>query len=68
MIVFSKIASFFLGLVAIAHLLRIIYGMEVLVGTYQIPMWMSYVAFIVTLILCVGLCKEACNKNSEKCC
>jgi hypothetical protein len=52
------IAMIFLVLVAIAHILRVITKVEVLVGTYSVPMWMSYVAVVLTVVLAAAMWNE----------
>ena len=41
------------SLVALAHLLRLVYGMSVQIDEYAVPMSVSWVAFIVTAALAV---------------
>jgi hypothetical protein len=45
---FSLVAGVFFLLVAVAHLLRIAYGAPVVVQNTSIPMWVSWIAFVVT--------------------
>jgi len=56
---FTKIASVIFGIIALLHLLRLIYHIGITAGSFQVPFWISIVGFIVTTILCVGLWKEA---------
>jgi hypothetical protein len=49
----------FLLLVAIAHLLRVLYGVEVTAGGLAIPMWMSVAATLLTGALALLLWREA---------
>ncbi len=42
----ALVAALILTLVALAHLLRIILGVEVTAGGNPIPMWLSGVAFV----------------------
>ena len=55
----SLIAVFVFSLVAVAHLLRLIFRVEVLVGAATIPMWVSVVGLIVPGALAVALWREA---------
>ncbi len=41
------------SLVALAHLLRMVYGMSVQIDEYAVPMSVSWVAFIVAVVLAV---------------
>lgn len=53
------VAFLVFSLVAIAHLLRLIFQTEVLIGGTIIPMWVSLVGLTVTGILAVLLWREA---------
>jgi hypothetical protein len=55
----SLIAIFVFSLVAIAHLLRLVFQAEVLVGGATIPMSVSVVGLIVPGALAVALWREA---------
>jgi hypothetical protein len=41
------------SLIGLLHLLRIVVGWEAVVGGWSIPMWLSWVAMIVTAVLAV---------------
>jgi hypothetical protein len=47
-----------LALVAIVHALRVLMGWSVTVNGSDIPMWMSVVAWLVSVALAVGLWRE----------
>jgi hypothetical protein len=49
------IAVIFLLLVSIAHLLRLIFQVKVTADAFEIPMWMSIPACIVTAALAIWL-------------
>lgn len=49
------VAGVVFALVAFAHLLRLIYGAGVIIAAVEIPMWVSWVGFIVPLILAIWL-------------
>jgi hypothetical protein len=55
----SLIAALVFSLVAIAHLIRLIFQVEVLVGGAATPMWVSVVGLIVPGALAVALWREA---------
>jgi hypothetical protein len=55
----SLMAVFIFLLVAIAHLLRLISQVEVLVGGATVPMWVSVVGLIVPGALAAALWREA---------
>lgn len=44
---YCAVSGIFFTLVALAHLLRIIYGLSVQVDAYAVPMFASWIAFIV---------------------
>ncbi|MBT8260720.1 MAG: hypothetical protein HKO92_03895 [Flavobacteriaceae bacterium] len=56
---FTKISALLLAIVAILHLIRVIYKIDVTVDEIDMPMWISFVGFIVPAILSIGLLKEA---------
>lgn len=55
----SCIATVFLGIVSLAHLLRIIFHMKIQVGSIYVPQWMSLVAFLFCGVLAILLFKES---------
>jgi hypothetical protein len=46
-------------IVAIAHLLRLVDGTQIVVGSTTIPMWVSFVGILVPGLIAVLLWKEA---------
>ncbi len=44
------------GLVAVAHLVRVVYQMPVQVGEWAFPMWLSWGGLVVAGVLCAGRC------------
>jgi hypothetical protein len=50
-----RAASVLFGIFALGHLLRLINQAQVPVGTYTIPIGVSWIALIVAAILCVWL-------------
>ncbi len=44
---YCVISGVLFALVAVAHLLRIVYGLPVVIGAFNVPMWMSWVGLIV---------------------
>ena len=49
------VAVVFLFLVSLAHLLRLIFQVQIMADTYEIPMWMSLAAFIFAAALAIWL-------------
>jgi hypothetical protein len=54
----SLIATAFLGVVSLAHLLRLVLGLDVQIGRALIPAWMSLAAFLFCGTLAVLLYRE----------
>jgi hypothetical protein len=46
-------------IVAVAHLLRLVDGTQIVVGSTTIPMWVSFVGVLVPGLIVVLLWKEA---------
>jgi len=55
---FTCIGAIFFILIGIIHLLRIMYGVEIMAGTYIVPMWMSYFGFIVPILIGIMIFRE----------
>ena len=60
------VAMIFLVVVAIAHILRVVWQVEVIVGSYNVPMWVSYAAVILTLVLAGAMWNESRNNKTDK--
>jgi len=56
---FTLIAAIIFGLMALAHVYRIMTHFQVTVGTHEIAQGVSWVALVVTGALSVGLFREA---------
>jgi hypothetical protein len=56
---FSTFGSFLFGLIAVAHLARVIFGWTVTVNAIVIPMWPSVAIFIGLGLLSVLMWREA---------
>jgi hypothetical protein len=50
-----RVASVMFGIFAIFHLLRLINHAQVTVGTYTIPMGVSWIGLIIAAILCIWM-------------
>ena len=53
------VSTVFLALVALAHLLRVAFGVPVVIGGASLPMWPSGVAFFLTGGLAVLLWRHS---------
>lgn len=56
---FTWIAAAIFALMAMAHVVRVITHFQIILGSHQIPDWMSYVAIVITAFLSWMLCREA---------
>ncbi len=54
----SRIAAFVLSIVAVLHLLRLIFHVDFIVGGAIIPLWASVIACLGPAVLAVFLWKE----------
>ncbi len=54
-----RVASIIFGIFALGHLVRLINQAQVTVGTFTIPMGVSWIALIVAIILSVWLWRLA---------
>ena len=59
------VAGYIFGIVALVHLLRILFKLDILVSGYVLPMSVSYVAFVIALFLSVWMLKAA-NKQKSR--
>jgi len=55
----THLASILLAAVSLAHLLRALFGVQVTLADWVIPMWVSWVAFVVAGGVAVMLWREA---------
>jgi hypothetical protein len=56
---FTWIAAAIFAIMAVVHIYRIVAPFDVNFGSLSIPMWVSYVAAVVTAFLSWMLCREA---------
>ena len=59
----THMASILLSAVSLAHLLRALFGVPVTLADRVIPMWVSWVAFVVAGGVAVMLWREAQRKG-----
>jgi hypothetical protein len=55
----TAVAAVLLLLIAVAHVLRLIYGWQVTVADRLVPMWVSGVGLVIAATLAVLLWREA---------
>lgn len=53
------LSTILLGVVALAHLLRLVLRIEVIAAGNEIPMWVSVIGFLVPATLAVALWRES---------
>lgn len=56
---FSTVAAILLGVIAVAQGVRAYYGLDLVVGTYHVPVLMSWIAAGVTGIIAFFAFREA---------
>lgn len=56
---FTTIAAVIFALMTLVHAYRLMTDFQVIVGSHTISMSVSWVAIVVTAVLCVGLFREA---------
>lgn len=56
---FTEIAIFIFALVAMLHILRLLFGWEVVINGVVIPMWASLLGFIIAVGLAIMLWRES---------
>jgi hypothetical protein len=54
----TLISAILLALIAVAHLLRLLFQVDVNVGGFPVPTWMSLVAALFTGVLAILLIRE----------
>ena len=54
----TLITMIFLILVAIAHLYRAFLELPLIAGNYQVPIWMSWIAVLLTLAMAISIWYE----------
>jgi hypothetical protein len=53
------LSSVLLGVIALAHLLRLVLGFPIVVAGYEIPMWASVIGMVVPAALAAALWRES---------
>ena len=56
---FTKLAAVLLGIVALAHLYRIVRPFEVVIAATAVPQWASFAGLIVAGVLSLMLWRES---------
>lgn len=56
---FTRIGSIIFAIVSLAHLLRLLFNSEIIIGGWVAPMWISWVGMIIPGVLSVLLWYES---------
>ena len=56
---FTRIAAVLFAVITVLHVIRVIYGWEVNIGSFTLPIWASAIGALVAGILSWGLWKES---------
>ena len=56
---FTLIAAVIFALMALVHLYRIATHFQIIIGSHPIPMWVSWIAIVVTGLLAMMLYRES---------
>lgn len=54
---FLSVASVIFGLIAVLHLARIVYGWPSIIGSFEMPMWPSWIAVVAAGYLSYEACR-----------
>ena len=55
---FTSIAALFLCVVSILHIVRIVFGFDIVINSWHVPLWINGLLAIVTAFLAIMLWKE----------
>ena len=58
-----RIGGAIFGIVALAHLLRLVTGAQVLINSWSLPVWISWVGLLATTFLCIWFWKLSVDKT-----
>lgn len=56
---FTTLAALIFGLIALAHLYRLVKGFDVIVGSHVLPQWLSAVGLVIGAGMALMLWREA---------
>lgn len=56
---FTRIASVIFGVLAMVHLLRVVFGVSVIIGGFALPLWVSILGFLIPCGFSIMLWREA---------
>ena len=56
---YAQVTSIIFAIVALAHLARIVFGWDAVIGGWDVPMWVSWLAVVVAGLLSWAGCTAA---------
>ena len=59
----THLASILLAVVSLAHLVRVLFGVQVTIADHTIPMWISWAGFLGAGAVAIMLWREARNRG-----
>lgn len=62
---FFLLTGFIFGAVALTHLLRVLFAWPLVIGSWSVPMWVSWLATIVAAVLCLGAFRKGMRKGPK---
>lgn len=56
---FTTIAAIIFAIMAVVHVFRLVTHFQVVAGSHEIPMWVSWIGIVIPAILAWGLYRES---------
>ena len=60
-----KLSALIFAVIALVHVWRLIKGSQVIIGSHNIPLWVSPVAIVVAAILSIWMWKLSCGERKS---
>ena len=60
--VWLRVAATIFAIMALVHFLRLIFRFDFIIGSWEVPLWVSFVAFIIIGFLAIKLHNLTCWK------
>ena len=61
------VAGIIFSLFALLHVLRLVMGWGLIIGTFSVPLWWSGVGLIIAALLAFWMFKSSCCKECDVC-
>jgi len=55
---YTFIGAIFFLIIGVLHLFRALHGVQITIGTYTVPVWISYVGFVVPVLIGIMMFRE----------